>query len=92
MKKEIMDMFVHYVNVVSRTVQYDGWPDDFCRGYINEKTMDFLSALRKMFDFQSLTKEDAISLGFALWSRYTPEDPTNSVLYASYHPNWNGSN
>lgn len=78
MKKEIMNLFVRYANHISETVQYEKWSDDFCRSEVRENTLNFLSELRKTFDFNTLTKEDAIDLGFTRWNAYIPEDSSDT--------------
>lgn len=64
MKKEIMDSFVKYVRRIGEPVQYENWSDSFAREKVKSATIDFLNGIKKYIDFNNLTAEEALSLGF----------------------------
>lgn len=67
MKKEIMDSFVKYVRRIGEPVQYENWSDSFARKEIKTATMNFLNEIKEYVDFNNLTVEEALSLGFGNW-------------------------
>lgn len=68
MKKEIMNCLTWYANRVAETVQYESWPDDFCRKEINESTNRLCKELKKYIDLHKLTREEAVELRFGKWA------------------------
>lgn len=72
MKHEVIHCLTWYANMVAQTVQYN-WADDFCRKEIREAHDEFINEIKKYIDFQHLTREEAIELGFGKWDDDMPD-------------------
>lgn len=72
MKQEIINWFTWYANKVAETVQYESWSNEFCRKENKINTVAFLNALKEYVNWDALTKEEAIELGFIVYSKETP--------------------
>ena len=70
---EIMHLLARYASHVAQTVQYKSWSDEFCRKEINDYTDGFLAAMKKHINWDNLRKEEALGLGFTLWSEEYPD-------------------
>lgn len=73
MREEIMNCLLRYVNWVAETVQYESWSDEYCRQSVKNATGVFLSAMEKYIDWGNITREEALGLGFTLWSADQPD-------------------
>ena len=72
MNQEIINWFTWYANKVAETVQYESWSNEFCRKENKINTVAFLNALKEYVNWDALTKEEAIELGFIVYSKETP--------------------
>lgn len=72
MKPEIMNLLTWYANLIEIACEYHHDPNDI---YIEIKIArkKFLEKLKDEIDFNNLSKQEAIELRFAKWSK---EDPT----------------
>lgn len=73
MKAEIMNCLTRYASLVAETVQYESWSDEFCRKEIKSNTDQFLSAIEKHIDWNNISQEEALELGFVRWSEDQPD-------------------
>lgn len=73
MKKEITNLLVWYANRVAETALYTNWSDEFCRQEIKSATDGLLDEIRKQIDWDHLTREEALELGFRRWSDDQPD-------------------
>ena len=72
MNQAVIDCFTWYANKVAETVQYESWSNEFCRKENKIHTEAFLKALKEYVNWDALTKEEAIELGFIVYSKETP--------------------
>lgn len=73
----IANLFITYANRIAESIQYTNWSDEFAREEVRSTTNNFLSALRKEVDFDHLSREDVINLGFRIWDT----DDSSKELY-----------
>lgn len=73
MKKEIIWSLTWFANRVSETTTYTNWSDEFCRKEIQHSTDIFIDSMKRHFDWDNLTVEDAMNLRFQLWDEETPD-------------------
>lgn len=73
MKIEIIECLTHYANSIAETVQYGCWSDEFARKKVKNATDLFLENFKNYIDWDDLTKDEALELGFRKWSKEQPD-------------------
>lgn len=73
MKQAIITCLTWQANMVAQTVQYDTWSDEFCRRMTKDVYNSFINELKKHIDLKHITREEAVELGFTMWSHETPD-------------------
>lgn len=73
MKVAIQNILVAYANRIAETTQYKSWSDDFCRKEVQEATNAMLDALKRVIDWNTITKKEARELHFMPYSDEYPD-------------------
>lgn len=73
MKEEIIYCLTRYASMVAEPLTYTNWSDKFCMGELRSSNSRFINELKKYIDFDNLTKEEALELGFKQWRDDQPD-------------------
>lgn len=84
MKKEIIECFTWLANRVSESTTYEKWSDSFCRKDVKEAMDVFLEELKKLINWEDITKEEALLLRFKVWQSDEDVDEEIGVLFKDF--------